>query len=750
MLLILAPLFFLSGASALVYQVLWLRLLALVFGVTVYAATAVLASFMAGLALGSWLGGRVAERARSPLRWFGLVEIGIGVLGFSSQWLLASLTPIYMALQAWLPAALLAQSLARFTGSFVVLVGVTTLMGMTLPLVLKAASGPPAGLGHRIGILYGTNTAGAVAGALLAGFHLVGTHGIAASFKWAALTNVFIGAVAIVFAMRTGLGFGAAPVPEPPAGSVAAPGLPRTAVLVFALSGFAALALEVVWFRILVYFVPATTYAFSTMLGAVLLGLAAGSFAATPLLGRRDRLLSRLAILHLATAISVPMAATLLVLAYRAGWHTTADVHVSVLLAFAPAFLMGMGYPIGLRGWAATAEAHHGVDAQRIGNLNSANLIGGIAGAVAGAFIVLPWFGTRAGLCVLASVYLVTCFLLLRQFAPRRLRAPIAAGALCAFAAAAFSVPNFVDAATGRRYGAGERLFWWKEGAQTTAAVRITPAGRRLLYLDGLHQASDGRDVVLTHRLIGHLPMALHPNPARAIVIGLGGGVTPGAVSQHATSVDLVELSASVVGGAAWFSHVNFNVLLQPNVRLRIDDGRNFLLSRAGHYDVITADLIQPEHAGAGNLYSREYFRLVRRALAPGGLALQWIGRRPEHEYKLILRTFLEVFPETTLWADGHLLVGALGPLSIQRDAFERQLEHPPARQALEEIDLGSFEQLLNLYVTGPRELRTFAGPGPVLTDDRPLVEYFKSLPRTGAPDVDLAPLRADVMRHVR
>nr|MDQ3349154.1 fused MFS/spermidine synthase [Acidobacteriota bacterium] len=537
MLRILAPLFFLSGASALVYQVLWMRLLALVFGVTVYAATAVLASFMAGLALGSWLGGRVAERATSPLRLFGLVEIGIGILGFASQPLLASLTPVYMALQAWLPAAVLTQSLARFTGSFLVLVGVTTLMGMTLPLVLKAASGQPEKLGARIAILYGANTAGAVAGALLAGFYLIGSHGIAASFKWAALTNLLIGATAMLLSARTAPEAARIAPPDPPA---AAPGLPRLAVTVFALSGFAALALEVVWFRILVYFVPATTYAFSTMLGAVLLGLAGGSFAATPLLARRDRLLSRLALLHLATAVSVPLAATLLVLAYRAGWHTTADVHVSVLIAFPPAFLMGMGYPMGLRGWAAAGHAQHGLDAQRVGNLNSANLIGGIAGAVAGAFVVLPWLGTRAGLCALASVYLVTCFLLLREFTPR-LRAPIAAGALCAFAAAALSVPNLVDAATGRRYGAGERLFWWKEGAQTTAAVRITPAGRRLLYLDGLHQASDAREVVLTHRLIGHLPMALHPNPARAIVIGLGGGVTPGAVSQHATSVDLVE-----------------------------------------------------------------------------------------------------------------------------------------------------------------------------------------------------------------
>ena len=150
------------------------------------------------------------------------------------------------------------------------------------------------------------------------------------------------------------------------------------------------------------------------------------------------------------------------------------------------------------------------------------------------------------------------------------------------------------------------------------------------------------------HRLIGHLPMALHPNPRRAAVIGLGGGVTAGAASQHPALVDVIELSPAVVESAAWFSHVNYDVLHEPNVRLRVDDGRNFLLSRSGQYDVITADLIQPEHAGAGNLYSREYFKLVRRALAPGGLALQWIGARPEHEYQLILRTFLELFPEAT------------------------------------------------------------------------------------------------------
>jgi spermidine synthase len=191
-------------------------------------------------------------------------------------------------------------------------------------------------------------------------------------------------------------------------------------------------------------------------------------------------------------------------------------------------------------------------------------------------------------------------------------------------------------------------------------------------------------------------------------------------------------------------------VLEQPNVRIRVDDGRNFLLSRAGEYDVLTADLIQPEHAGAGNLYSREYFTLVRRALATDGVALQWIGRRAENEYKLILRTFLDVFPNTTLWSDGHLLVGSIKPLAIDRAAFERQLQHQRTREALADIHLDSFDSLLNLYVAGPQELRAFVGEGPVLTDDRPMVEYFRSLPAAGRDEVDLAHVRGDVRRHLR
>jgi spermidine synthase len=268
---------------------------------------------------------------------------------------------------------------------------------------------------------------------------------------------------------------------------------------------------------------------------------------------------------------------------------------------------------------------------------------------------------------------------------------------------------------------------------------------QRTLNVGGLHQANDSQSMVRLHRQIGILPMALHPAPASALVIGLGGGATAGAVSQHpGTAVQIVELSDSVRRAAPFFSHATYDVLNQPNVRVRVDDGRNFLALSGETFDVITADIIQPVHAGAGHLYSREYFELVRQALNPGGLTLQWIGRREKSHYTLIMRTFLEVFPHATLWLDGELMVGSLTPLTLDRPAFEAKLADPKSRQAMLDAGLDSFETLRSWYAAGPREMRAFVGAGTVLTDDRPLVEYHRSLPSETEP-LDVSGLRGSV-----
>jgi spermidine synthase len=240
--------------------------------------------------------------------------------------------------------------------------------------------------------------------------------------------------------------------------------------------------------------------------------------------------------------------------------------------------------------------------------------------------------------------------------------------------------------------------------------------------------------------------MALHPNPRTALVIGLGGGATAGAVSVFHTQVDVVELAGSVVRGARFLESINYGVLSRPNVHMQVDDGRNYMLLTRRRYDVITADVIHPIYAGSGNLYSAEYFRLMRRALNPGGIAVQWVAGT-EAEYKSIARTFLSVFPETTAWAGGSLLVGSLEPLQLRRSDFERKLQTPGGAEGLRDLGTPTFDRLLSLFSAGPDELRAFVGDGPVLTDDRPLVEYFLSLPRDR--DVDTSTLKGDVRRYI-
>jgi len=191
------------------------------------------------------------------------------------------------------------------------------------------------------------------------------------------------------------------------------------------------------------------------------------------------------------------------------------------------------------------------------------------------------------------------------------------------------------------------------------------------------------------------------------------------------------------VHAAGQFEKINYGVLTRPNVNLRVDDGRNHLMLTRWRYDVITADIILPIHAGSTNVYSREYFELARRALNPGGLVAQWIDGT-DAEYKMIMRTFLSVFPNATLWADGSVLIGSTKPLRLTRSDFEWKMGLPDRAQGFRDVGLASFADLTGLYTAGPKELTRFAGDGPLLTDDRPMVEYFLSLPREGAPDKSL------------
>ena len=759
-------LFFSSGVSALIYQVLWLRLMGLVFGVTVYAASTVWASFMGGLALGSLVAGRFGDRVRRPLIWFGVCEILTGVTALATPGVLAWLQHEYARIYPSLPPSIPVLTIVRFAMAASVLLVPTTLMGATLPLVVKSSGFRASRLGQRLALLYGMNTAGAIAGALVAGLALIPGRGIQGTFLVAAAINVSVGLAAV---MLGSLNTRDVPADIDDAGGdrlpiAVAPGLALDArrlwlvLAVFALSGFTSLALEVVWFRVLTLFLRPTVYGFALMLATILAGIAIGSWLVTPFLDGRARRLEVLAALECGIGVTAllsfeglsrmaPLEATLRPwLSHIMHEWLVYQVVGSVLAIFPSALLMGVAFPIGMRLWTSGGGDEQERVAERIGTFYSLNVASSIVGSIVAGFILLPRLGSRASLVLLAALSFASGLVLLAASESRR-SARVIAGAMASatFVVALFESHDPFEQFLMQRYR-GQQLLWREEGVEATVAIHKARNGELSLSLNGNHQASTGPAMVRAHRSIGHLPMVLHADARDALVIGLGGGATAGAVSIHSgVDVDVVELSAAVARGARFLDSVNYGVLSRPNVHLRIDDGRNFLLVTGRKYDVVTADVILPIYAGSGNLYSAEYFQMVRRVLKPRGLVLQWAAGT-EAEYRTIARTFLSVFPETTAWLDGTLLVGSVEPLTLRRSDFERKLRNPGRAQGAHDLGTDTFEQLLGAYRAGPEQLRAFVGPGPILTDDRPLVEYFLSLPRDR--DVDLAPLQKDDVRR--
>ena len=643
----------------------------------------------------------------------------------------------------------------RFATSFLALLLPTTLMGATLPIVMKSALTRSSASGNRFGLLYAANTAGAIFGALSAGLWLIPAAGIRRTFIVAAASNFTAAAVAALIG-RTAPAATDATEPIEAAGNedLLDTRARHVVLAVFALSGFTALALEVVWFRVNVLVLRPTVYTFAMMLATVLAGIALGSAAIAPFMKRRRAWLTILAGAEFLIAIAVLMSFRALeqappVVAFAGRYLTFVPGYLvplivtSLVTIFPAMLLMGAAFPIGLHLWSAGARDTATV-VRRVGTFSALNVTGAIAGSIAAGFVLLPLLGSRTTLIALSATTAFGAFLLLAvDRGPLIRRAAIAAAAIIGLSLV--RVPDPFDLFLAQRVP-DQPLLWKKEGVQTTVSVHRFGA-RRVMFLDGLHQASTVGPLVFAHRRIGHLGPLLHARASDVLVIGLGGGATAGAASQYPYAhTEVVELSRAVIEGASFFANVNYDLLQAPNVTVSVDDGRSHLQLSGRRYDVIMADIIQPIHAGAGNVYSAEYFSLVRSALRDGGLAVQWVFGT-DAEYKMIMRTFLSVFPNVTLWADAGVMVGSMKPLQINQADVEWKFQVPQTRAALEAVGIRSFDDLQHLFTAGDAKLREFVGEGPILTDDRPAIEYFLALPRH---DVDLSRLHSDVREIIR
>lgn len=776
-------LFFLSGAAALVYQVVWVRSLTLVFGGSHLAVTAVLSIFMAGLAIGGFVVGRRVDRVVRPLRLYGLLELGIAGSALLFAGLVKAYPSFYVALAQGRDDSTLYLTVVRMLFSVVALIVPTMLMGGTLPVLSRFVSRQSDRLSNHLSFLYGFNTLGAVFGAVLAGFVLLRLYSVSTTLYLAVATNAVIGLVSLVLKERPAgdLATGAADhAAKEPAGETGAPlaGAPDTRLealpvrLVLwgiGLSGFCALGYEVLWTRVLTIAVGASVYGFTIILVAFLTGIALGSAAYGTLLralGVADAGPRRTAAWFGLTQVIIGLTALIVTVYLRdipanavrlQGYVVGAEsmsfqarVWANFALAFiymvVPALFMGAAFPI-----AGEVVARQQKSIGRaVGDVLAFNTVGAILGAAASGFLLIRTFGIERSLQFLVVVNIGLGLAVLASLRkPRWMPAAIAACAVTVmgFLAAnpgsarvwdqkyfavfrsnqpeAFSTPEKVREAV-----ENTDVLYYAEGIESIVSVIRVKGGEQAFITNGRVEASSHLQAQQVQFSLGHLPTLLTEDPKDILVVGMGSGMTAGAAAVHpgVERVTIVELEPRVRGVARMFDQYNHRVLDNPKVQVVYNDGRNFLTTTARTFDVITADPIHPWFRGAGYLYASEYFQLAARHLRPGGVIAQWlpIYELTPLDLASVVRTFQQHFRHTMMWLTHYdaVLVGSNTGFVVDEAALDRRMAHQPVADDLRRVNMGSAADLLSYFVMGTAGMARFAQNGMLNTDDRLYLEF--------------------------
>ncbi len=736
--------FLLSGASGLVYEVVWARQLAVMIGGTAAASQAVLGTFFVGLMLGAFLIGPAAAQARDGGRCYGRLELGIAGAGLWSWAALAAARgPVAALTEGGDGPTTAALALAT---TLVACLPATILMGATFAAVARAVEQRDPGR-HAEGLLgraYAANTAGAVLGSVAGAFVALPLLGVRGTLAAAVAGNLAAAGLAFRAGLPAPAAASRAAVAEGAAAAPARKIMPASLALALALSGFAAITLEILALRILAVTLKDTVYTFASGIAAFIGGAAAAAHA----LGRRARATTlapglALAVAAAASALWLPTlrwAAPLyeLLAGGETEWAAVVSAEATVaLFVAAPAALPTTWVFLAL---AARPEA--GSAAAGAGRATAWNGIGCAAAPIASALIVLPRWGT-VGLATAAVAALGTASVVLLQ--PRTRAAALRVGPWLLVAAVVVALVRgglFEWRAT-----PGWRLVWKKEGAQTAVSIEESPAGQRRLRTN--NNFTEGGDAALVSQVrAGLLPTLFVPDARRVLVLGVGSGITLGGAVAALPDArfDAVELVPEIRDAVRMFGLSNGGVADRPNVRLHVADARTFAAHaahRGDSYDLVLGEVFHAGQAGTGALHAREHFENVRRLL-PGdrGIYCQWIAlhEAPPDDVRTVVRTFFRVFPHggalLGAWTMRTPLLGLVGtktPLRLDWELTSARLGAPAeraARAAASEVD--RMGETVASFLAGAEALRQWAGQGPENTDDRP--EWELGVPRRAGP----------------
>lgn len=752
--------FFLSGCAALIYEVIWVRIMTLFLGNSQWAVSTVIAAFMTGLAAGSFFGGKISDHFQKKylLKIFILLELGIAVSAVLSKPIINIVQNVTLAcgiltLPFWL------QSILWFVLGFGILVIPTALMGATLPVLARWFIDSYEETGNMLGKLYAVNTLGAVLGVSITGFYLIQYWGMTKTLLFAGGMNGFC-AVIIFLLLRQDT----KPVQEVPRGiSHASASTPFLTFTILFLAGFAAMVCQIVWNRLMVLVLGSSTYAFSTILITFLLGISLGSAACAHILKKHrpswsgvgfvGGILFAVIIGSMALINRLPF---LLVQLYPLVFQGFIPIHcihlfLCVIVMLIPTLCMGVLFPLIV---SSAIKGNNSVGL-RIGTYTMVSIMGNVFGALAAGFLFIPFIGTEYALVIAITLYaivsviawfqsgyihrkkvvlfVVLIFLFGITLRPR-LSVPILSSGAFLYAPQLKHLTSFAEF---KEFLNRNEILYHKDGFSSTVTVLHSPWNERFLRINGKTDASWGTDMK-TQLLLAYLPrLIFQGQPEHALIIGLGAGVTAGAcaVDKNIKTIDCIELEPAVSKAAMFFTRVNKWVMKDQRFNLIFTDARHYLNGTGKKYDLIISEPSNPWMAGIATLYTQEAFNLVKERLSAPGIFCQWIHSysMSEKDFKMILKTFVSVFPHSMLFTpreNDFLILGSLHPLVFDYPAVQKIMNNERELLLdLQSIGVGHpFTLLATTFVLDDEDIRAYVERSEIHRDNRLTLEFSAPL----------------------
>jgi spermidine synthase len=750
--------FFISGSAGLIYEVVWSRMLGLVFGTSALAISTVLIVFMGGLSLGSYVLGKIADKVKSSFLFYGILEGGIGALCLLVPFFLSHISLIYKSFYPSLQDSYLGLAILRLALVILVLLPPTFLMGGTFP-AFSSGYARIGEAGKDISVAYAVNTGGAVAGTVLAGFVFLPNLGISLTIKLAASLN-FLVFLSVLFLYKVGE---EEEEETPHSPIIYSSETAKLATLVIGLSGFSAMALEVAWTRALHMVFGITTYAFTTMLASFLLGIVIGSALLSRYIERVKNLPLLLAYIELGagfTALLFSRIIDLLPILFLSLFqfigksfslfYLTQFLICSLTLII-PTSLFGASLPIATRIALRSKEQFAG----GVGKVYAFNTLGNILGSFFAGFILMRLVGAAGIITISALLNIIAGGIMLRgvrEVSPRNIKEAWGIfGAVLFFALVPFRwnierltsgvylyAPYYLEKRSLRsaiEMMEGRKIIYYKDSI--TSTITVTEGeyeGKRVrsLQMDGKTEASSFADLT-TQYMISHLPLLLHKHSRRVMIVGLASGCTLGAALCHPVEeVICAEIEPAMTEASKLFQDVNYEYWKDKRARVVIEDGRNFLFLSREKYDCIISEPSNPWISGLGNLFTREFYQIVKEHLNEGGIFALWIPAyiTSLSDFKGMIATVCSVFPSVSLWnyppiyAD-VLVICSNEPFNLSLDEIEKKIEgNPQIKESLQRIGISSAWDVLRGFLIADKKVLQFSKGYPLNTDDLPLIEY--------------------------